>query len=118
MPSYRAQDFIDVIPGTGGIITVLAERVGCAWHTAKRYIEDHPTVMTAWEAETHKVTDRAVHNIVKSIYDGDLAMSKWWAQMRHPDFTPKSQHELSGPGGGPIIIVDWDDDIQAEDEAA
>jgi len=30
----------------------------------------------------------------------------------------KQTTEHSGPDGGPIIIVDWDDSIQTEDEAA
>lgn len=104
MPSYKAQDFIDAIPGTGGIVTVLAERVGCAWHTAKKYVTEYATVNKAWEAECNKVTDRAIHNIVQAIYDGDLSMSKWWAQLKHPDFIPKSKTELMGEGGQPLAF--------------
>ena len=37
--TYTAAQFIAAIPGTGGIITKIAEKVGCAWHTAKKYIE-------------------------------------------------------------------------------
>ena len=116
--NYRAQDFIDAIPGTGGIVTALADRVGCSWHTAKKYVVEYPTVAEAWEAERNKITDKARHNIIKAIGEGDLQMSKWWLQVMDDEFVERQRHEVSGPGGGPIIIVDWDDDIQAEDEAA
>ena len=59
MPTYKAQQFIDAIPGTGGVISLLAHNVGCKWHTAKKYIDAHPTIKRAWEAECNKVTDKA-----------------------------------------------------------
>ena len=37
---FTAKQFIKAIPGTGGIISALADKVGCGWHTAKRYIKD------------------------------------------------------------------------------
>ena len=74
---YTAAQFIKAIPGTGGIISALADKVGCGWHTAKRYITDYVTVAEAWEAERNKITDKAKHNIVKAIHGGDLQMSKW-----------------------------------------
>ena len=34
--SYTAQTFIDAIPGTGGIVSAIARKVGCEWNTALR----------------------------------------------------------------------------------
>jgi len=56
---YTAQEFIDKIPGSAGIVTTIALRVGCAWHTAKKYIEQHPTVKAAYDAECERVLDAA-----------------------------------------------------------
>ena len=36
--TYKTQQFLDAIPGTGGIITAIAKRLGCSWHTAKKRI--------------------------------------------------------------------------------
>ena len=92
---FTAKQFIKAIPGTGGIISALADKVGCGWHTAKRYIEDYATVAEAWEAERNKITDKAKHNIIKSIQIGDLQMSKWWLQVMDDEFVPREKQELN-----------------------
>ena len=105
-PNFTAAQFIKAIPGTGGIISALADRVGCTWHTAKKYVTDYPTVAEAWEAERNKVTDKARHNIIKAIQEGDWQMSKWWLQVMDDEFVPREKREISGS----LIVVEWDDD--------
>lgn len=94
--NYTAKQFIDAIPGTGGIVSSLAEKVDCDWHTAKKFITDFPTVNKAWQNERNKITDKAEHNIIKSIQDNDLQMSKWWLQVMRDEFTTKSKHKVEG----------------------
>ena len=98
---YKANQFIDIMPGTGGIISTIAERVGCAWHTAKKYIEDHTTVKQAYENEKRKVDDKAVSNVFGAIAQGDLDTSKWWIRMKLGDEFHKTDHQ--------IVSVNWDD---------
>ena len=98
---FKTQQFIDVIPGTGGIISTIAERVGCAWHTAKKYIENHSTVRQAYDNEKHRIDDKAVSNIYKAIADGDLGTSKWWASMKLGKDFHTTEHQ--------VISVNWDD---------
>jgi len=102
---YTAGQFIEAMSGTGGIVTALAERVGCAWHTAKAAIDRWPTVKQAWLNERSRITDRAQRNVIKAIMDEDLPTSKWWLQLMEPDFTPKQTQEWSGELA---VIVDWD----------
>jgi len=98
---FLAKDFIDVIPGTGGIISTIAARVGCAWHTAKRYITEYPTVNQAYENEKHKVDDKAVSNLLEAIIDGDLSISMWWVRMKMgEEFHPTEKQ---------LVEVNWDD---------
>lgn len=118
MASYRAQDFIAAIPGTGGIVSALADRVGCDWHTAKKYIEEYATVRQAWDAERNKITDKARHNIVKAIGDGDLQMSKWWLQVMDDEFVERNRTEHTGAGGGPIETKDVDGESKTRSLAA
>jgi len=35
---FLLKQFIDAIPGSGGIITTIAKRVGCSWNTAKNIL--------------------------------------------------------------------------------
>jgi hypothetical protein len=102
---YNAQVFIDAIPGTGGIISTIATRVGCAWHTAKKYIIEYPTIQQAYQNEKHQVDDKAVSNIYHAIGKGDLETSKWWVRMKLGDeFAPTEKVKEE------IRIVNWDDD--------
>lgn len=56
---YKAADFIAALPGTGGVITAVASRVGCDWITAKKYLTQYPTVTAVWEAEKESILDVA-----------------------------------------------------------
>lgn len=99
MPKYTAQQFINAIPDTGGVISALADRVGCDWHTAKKYVTEYATVQKAWEAEKNKVTDAARNNVVRSIVDDeDLQTSKWWLQLMADEFIPKSKKDITTDG--------------------
>ena len=59
MANYTAAQFIKAIEDSGGIISTIARRVGCDWHTAKRYIEEYATVQQAYQDERNKVIDIA-----------------------------------------------------------
>lgn len=75
---YKAQQFIDVIPGTAGIITTIAQRVGCSWHTAKKYIDKYATVRQVYESECNAMLDTAELEAHKLIKKGDGSMIRWY----------------------------------------
>jgi len=104
---FTAKQFIDAIPGSAGIISTIAKRVGCEWHTAKKYIDDYPTIKLAYENEKHRLDDVAVSNIYKAIIDGDLSTSKWWASMKLGKEFHQTEHQ--------IVSVNWDDNDRDSD---
>ena len=95
---YTAQQFITAIPGTGGVVSAIANRVGCAWHTAKKYIDNYPTVNRAWRNERYKVNDMARVNIITAIKNGDMQMSKWWLTVLDSEFRPKQEVDVTSDG--------------------
>ena len=110
MPKYSARKFVEAIPGTGGIISDIADKVGCKWHTAKKYIDEYQTVKDAYDEELARVNDIAKNNIITAIKRKDLQTSKWWLQVKDKDFMPKSAHELTGAEGNELkIIVEYAD---------
>ena len=98
---FTAAQFIKAIPGTGGIISTIAKRVGCEWHTAKKYIDEYPTINLAYQNEKHSIDDKAVSNIYKAIAEGDLGTSKWWASMKLGKDFHTTEHQ--------VVNVSWDD---------
>lgn len=110
--TYKAQTFIDAIEGTGGNISHIAQNVGCTWHTAKKWIDEYPTVKLAYDAERFRINDQAKRNIIDAIIDGSVKDSWRWLSVRDPDFMPKERKELTGKDGEAIEI----DDITLTDE--
>jgi hypothetical protein len=114
---YKANDFIDVIPGTGGIISTIAKRVGCSWHTAKKYIDTYPTIKAAYDAECEAVLDAAESVILSDIQAKDVQTSKWYLTMKGRDrgYAPKQVVEQEG---SLEIVLRWDDNGTDDDNAA
>lgn len=74
---FTAKQFIEAIPGTGGIVSAIAKKVGCTWHTAKKYIDKHPTIKQAYEDECEAVLDMTETQAIKAIKKGDGPMIRY-----------------------------------------
>lgn len=122
---YVAQQFINAIPGTGGIISTIALKVGCDWHTAKKYIDTYSTIQQAYQDELESVADIAESLLVTNIRLGrdkqketkervDAADAKWYlARKTKRGYEPKQEIEHSGQSTidhRHIIVYESDDD--------
>lgn len=112
---WTAQQFIAAIPGSGGIVATIAKRIGCDWHTARRYIDDYPTIRQAYEDECETVTDLAESTLIKSMQEGDAGTAKWWLSRKRRDKFADNL-EVTGAAGGPIVIkvIYGDDESYSE----
>ena len=82
---YTAKQFLDAIPGSGGIITTIAKRVGCTWNTAQKYIKKYPRVTQAYEDERDAIIDMAEATLLKSIREGNTQDAKWFLERKRKD---------------------------------
>ncbi len=113
---YTAQQFIDVIPGTGGVLAAIAKRLGCHRSTVEAYIKKYATVAQAFANEKGNIDDKAKSNVIGAIADGDIETSKWWLRVKMPDeFAPGMRQEVTGKDGGPVLVVRWGDDANNSD---
>lgn len=64
---YSAKQFIEAIPGTSGIVSTIARKVGCSWGTAKKFIDEYPTVKAVYEAEQESILDIAESVLINNI---------------------------------------------------
>ena len=109
---YTAQDFIAAIAGSAGIVSTIAKRVGCDWHTARKYIDTRPTIMAAYEDECNKVLDLAETVVIESLQQKDEQMAKWYLTMkgRERGYAQTQRNEVTGADGEPLrieYINDW-----------
>ena len=111
---YTAQDFIDASPGTGGIVSAIARKVGCNWHTAKKWIDTKPTVAQAYADECESVLDMAESTVLKNIKGGDSADSKWYLTKKgkHRGYVD-SRQELDI--NAKVYELDWGDNDNSND---
>ena len=103
---YTAQQFIDAITDSAGIISTIAKRVGCDWHTAKKYITTRPTIEQAYDDECQKVLDLAETVVLQSLRNKDEQMAKWYLTMkgRERGYAQTQRNEVTGAGGGAIVV--------------
>ena len=117
---YTAKQFIDAIPGTGGIVSTIADRVGCKWHTARKYIEEYPTVKDVYNEEIERVIDLAEGVLIQNIQiaakqakagrDVDTSDVKWFLSRKAKSRGYVERQEVTGAEGGKVQIEyvnDW-----------
>lgn len=115
---YKAAQFITAIHNSGGIISTIAQRVGCAWATAKKYIDTMPTIQTAYNDECSKVVDLAESVLLLNMQlvrrqqveeqeVVDTSDVKWYLSRKGKSrgYADKSEHEISGQGKDGAITV-------------
>jgi len=97
-PLFTAQQFIAAIPGTGGIVTAIAHKVGCSFNTAKRYIINHPTVAQAYRDECESVLDLAEARTIEAIKSGDGQMIRYYLSTKGKDrgYVQRQEQVLQG----------------------
>ena len=110
MSKYTAQEFVDAIAGTGGIVSAIARKVGCDWNTAKKYSDTYPTVRAAYDAECEAMLDLAESTVLKNIKDGDTQDAKWYLTKRGKRRGYGDAVEVTGEGGGALVVkLTWGD---------
>jgi len=91
---YTVKQFLKAIPDSGGIIGTIADRVGCTWVTAERFIREHPTVQAAYDAERENILDRSESLLFVNI----RLQQKEQAQLRRPVDSSDAKWLLSRRG--------------------
>ena len=124
---YSLERILEVIDGSAGITLTVAQRLGCDWLTAKRYIAKWEATKKAFAAEGEKILD-----VAESVLERNIRIA--YQQQRNPEtgetqivdtgdvkwllsrkgkargYADKSEVELAGKDGGPIIIRGIDPD--------
>lgn len=101
---YNVQQFIDAIPGSGGIISVIARRVGCSWGTARTYVTKYPTVKAVYDDEVESIIDTAESVVIESMREGDVSTAKWYLVTKGKDRGYTERHEIDAQAAINIIM--------------
>lgn len=129
---YKVADFEAVIPGSGGIMSTIASRVGCDWMTARKYINDSTKLTEMYEAEIAKNADVAESVVIANIKaaarmqfnSGYTAMidsgdAKWYLSQKAKDRgygTQTIDATLKHEGDIDVTFVDYRQGLAVKDD--
>jgi len=80
-----AEEMIEAIPGSAGIVSTIARKVGCSWRRARKFIDEHPTVHAAYRDECEKIKDLAETKMIEIISDKDPGTIRWYLSTKARD---------------------------------
>lgn len=101
---FTAKQFIEAIQGSGGIISTISRRVGCTWHTAKKYIDEYATVNQAYQDECEAMLDLAESSALKLIKGEDGPMIRYYLSTKAKHRGYVERQELAGMDGKEIVF--------------
>ncbi len=98
MIDYTFEEIFAAIKGSKAIISTIAKKLNCEWHTAKAYIEKYPLAQQALQDEIDKNKDIAENTILSAIDLGDIQTAKWYLQTIGKDrgYSEKTEIQHSG----------------------
>ncbi len=66
-PIITKQKFIEALPNTAGLYTLIAERLDCSRITVWKFLKKHPELEKEVEAERERIIDLAEGNLIEKI---------------------------------------------------
>jgi hypothetical protein len=67
----KYRDVKKAVIGSAGIISVIAQKCNCEWHTAKTFIDKHPKLSLLLKNEREKMVDLAENKLLTKVNEGD-----------------------------------------------
>lgn len=103
-PTHTPAEVIAVIPGSAGIKTTIAKRLGVSRWTVDNYLERWQSVKAAYDEECESVIDTAESVVIKSFQSGETSDARWYLSRkgRHRGYVERQ--ELTGENGQPFQI--------------
>ena len=74
---YRKGEILTAVKGSGGIVTTIAAKLGCDWHTAKANIDRYEETREAYRDELETGLDLVEGKAFEQARGGDGAMIRF-----------------------------------------
>jgi len=69
---YSEEVVLNAVKGSGAIMSIIADRLGVTWKTARVYVLHYPSAVEAFEHEENKAIDEAQSQLFEKVKAGDL----------------------------------------------
>lgn len=109
----KKKELLDNIRGSYGIISTIAARLHCNWHTVDETIKLYPECMQALADENETVLDYTEGKAIERIKDGDGAMIRFMlatkGKKRGYTYEDKLEADESAEDNNVNVIYDGED---------
>jgi hypothetical protein len=102
---YTAEEIIEALTETKGLVYLAADRLGCTAQTVYNYIDRYPTIKTAWEAANGRMGDIAEQRLFEAVNLGTPWAVGFYLARKHKNRGYAERQEITGPDGGATEIV-------------
>lgn len=108
---FTAQEIIDALTATKGMITLAAQRLQCSPNTVRRYIREYKSVAEAQKDARDKMTDAVELKLYDKIMSGDTTAMIFYLKTQAKDRGYIERQELAGVDGAPLmkLVIDAGD---------
>ncbi len=110
--TFSTSELKKAVQGSGGIISNIARRLKCDWHTAKRVIEANDKALIAYKDEEEKTLDLAESKLLENIGNNDNTGIIFFLKTKGKKRGYIERQEISGPNGSELFknepsMNDW-----------
>ena len=102
--TYTKERVEKAIKSSVGIMSTIARKLGCEWHTAQVYVNRWACTRAAYANEQESILDVAESKAYTLINEGDAGMIKWFLSRKGKGRGYTERTEITGADGGAIII--------------
>ena len=79
---YKKEQVLEAVKGSAAIMSTIARRLNCDWHTANKYVNKWAETRAAHDSEDQKILDFAEGTLYESIKGGNTQDAKWLLSKR------------------------------------
>ena len=112
---YSAQEVIDAIENSFGIVSAIAKRLGCSRQMVYNYINNYVTVKRALETERQRHVDLAETKSLELVRSGDGPQVRFVLSRLGKDRGWVEKQELDLTSGGEKLVITWERNAEDRD---
>lgn len=102
---HTADEVIEAIRASHGILSAAARRLGITRQTVHKYVERYPTIKAATEEEREKFLDMAEAGLAKHVHNGSLPAIMFALKTVGRNRGYVERQELAGVPDAPISVI-------------